>query len=169
MSHSGTPLSRGFSLLELIIVMLLLATVMAMSAPQLSGYVQGRKVLEESRRVSALVRYARAEAISQGQIMEVWFDTETGEYGLRPESPYFEANSSIKEYALTDQMDFYIANEDRDEEETDLGIIRIWSDGLIDPESMFEVTLVEDGEDRYILRQSEDRMQYELVEVTRDI
>jgi prepilin-type N-terminal cleavage/methylation domain-containing protein len=79
---------RAMTLIELIFVMGLLAVVLAIASPVLSGFVRGRKLQEEARRFLALTRYARSEAISRGVCMELRINAESGKYGLYPQVSY---------------------------------------------------------------------------------
>ena len=84
----------GMTLIELIVVMWLLATVLALSTPTLSGFFRGRSLQEEGRRLLALTRYARSEAASRCVPMELWIDGAAGQYGLRPQSGYEDGDES---------------------------------------------------------------------------
>ncbi len=84
---------RGFTLIELVVVMMLLATVLAFAAPRLTGFTKGREVEEEIRRLAALTRFARETAIGEGERMELWLDGAEGTYGLRAQDPYAEIES----------------------------------------------------------------------------
>ncbi len=75
--------AKGFTLLELILVMLVLASVMAFAAPSLSRFFRGNTLDSECKRILALTQLARSEAISQGVPMEVWFDDTEQRYGMR--------------------------------------------------------------------------------------
>jgi len=74
---------RNFTLLELIIVLAMLATIMGMVAPQLSNFLKGRTITEQANSVLALIKYARREAISQARPVEVWYSPTNNKYGLR--------------------------------------------------------------------------------------
>lgn len=73
----------GVTLIELIIVMALLTTVAALTAPRLTAFLGGRSLQAECTRFIALTRHARSEAISQGVRTEVWLDVQEGAYGMR--------------------------------------------------------------------------------------
>ena len=78
----------AFTLIELILVMGLLAVVMALAAPSLSKFFQGRKLESEARRFVALTRYAQNRAVSDGVPMILWVDRTEGTYGLREQDRY---------------------------------------------------------------------------------
>ncbi len=74
----------GFTLLELILVMAVLAAALGVAAPSLSNFFAGRTLGEETRRLMALTRHGAAQAVSEGIPMTLWLAEEEGEYGLRP-------------------------------------------------------------------------------------
>jgi prepilin-type N-terminal cleavage/methylation domain-containing protein len=79
---------QGFTLMELILVMALLSGVIALSAPRLASFFQGRQLGSEAKRFLALTRHGQSVAISAGIPMVLWVDLERREYGLAPEAGY---------------------------------------------------------------------------------
>ena len=71
-----------FSLIELVVVMLLLATLMAIVAPRLTGFFRGRRLDADARRLWALTRYAREEAITRAVPVRVWVTPGEHRYGV---------------------------------------------------------------------------------------
>jgi Tfp pilus assembly protein FimT len=82
------PRSKPFTLLELIVVMVLLTSAMAMLAPSLGGFFRGRRLDDEARRLWALTRYAQELAISSAVPVAVWVDAAKGRCGLEAEPGY---------------------------------------------------------------------------------
>jgi prepilin-type N-terminal cleavage/methylation domain-containing protein len=74
---------RGFTLVELIMVMVVLAGVMAIAAPSLNKFFRNSALNDEARRIVGLIEMARHEAISSGYPMQVWFDLENQWFGMR--------------------------------------------------------------------------------------
>ncbi len=74
---------EGFTLLELIMVMVILTGVMAVVAPSLSGFFRSAALDEEGRRLVSVIEMTRREAIASGFPTQVWFDTDRGLYGMR--------------------------------------------------------------------------------------
>jgi len=131
----GVACIRAMTLIELIVVMGLLATVMAFSAPVLSRFFRGRSLTEEARRVLALTRYGRSEAISRSVPMELWINASVGSYGLRAQAGYeSEDTGKPVEFDLSEGLSFEVAAEALDEN----GNARILfqPDGAIDEESL---------------------------------
>src|SRR3954451_20071745 len=79
----GHSRKRGFTLVELILVMALLAIVMAVSAPALSNFFRGRTLDSEARCLMSLTRYGQSRAVSEGIPMLLIIDTRRGAYRLQ--------------------------------------------------------------------------------------
>jgi type II secretion system protein H len=78
----------GFTLVELIFVMALLAVMLAFAAPALSRSLRDRHLKQEATRFIALTEYARDEAVSLGVPMTVWIDARAGRFGVEAKSSY---------------------------------------------------------------------------------
>ncbi len=79
-THHGQD--RGFTLLELILVMVILSTVLAMAAPSLSGFFGSRQTHDTAAQILALTQLARSRAISEGIVYRLNFDTTERRYWL---------------------------------------------------------------------------------------
>jgi prepilin-type N-terminal cleavage/methylation domain-containing protein len=73
---------KGFTLLELIVVMLILSTVLAMAAPSLRGFFGSRQLQDTAAQILALTQFARSQAISEGIIYRLNFNTTQRIYWL---------------------------------------------------------------------------------------
>jgi len=83
-SHRAQLAPRsGFTLIELILVMAMLLTVLALAAPSLVRFFRGRNLEAEARRLLALTRYGQSRAVSEGVPMLLWLNAESNQYGLR--------------------------------------------------------------------------------------
>jgi len=91
----------GFTLVELLLVMLLLAVVLAYAAPSLSRFTNRRTLEDEAARLLALIRYAQTEAVTSGWPETVWLDPQEGCYGLEP-PPGQSADRAEAEDRFTD-------------------------------------------------------------------
>ena len=73
--HSSFSISRrGFTLLELIVVLLVLSVLFAMAAPSMSGFGAGRAAKQTASQIVSLSRWAREQAISEGRTYRLNFD-----------------------------------------------------------------------------------------------
>ena len=76
------PSKGAFTLLELIAVLVLISTVLAIAAPSLRGFVHGRKTADAAAELLSLTHLARSRAAARGCIYRLNVDTERGLYGL---------------------------------------------------------------------------------------
>jgi len=79
---------RGFTLIELILVMALLTVVISLTAPKLSRFFHGRTLDSEARRLLALTRSGQSRAVSEGLPMDLWVNADEGMFGLEAEPTY---------------------------------------------------------------------------------
>ena len=73
---------RAFTLIELILVMIILTIVAGAVAPMLRGFTAGRRVANSARAMLALSQYARTQAMSEGRIYRLNFDSNAGAFWL---------------------------------------------------------------------------------------
>jgi type II secretion system protein H len=100
----------GFTLVELILVMGLLAAVMAMAAPSLSRFFRGRNLAGEAGRFLALTEFARSEAVSQGLAAAIWIEPETRRFGVETRTPWEDAGRARRSYQLQRDVAFQSDN-----------------------------------------------------------
>ena len=72
----------GFTLLELVLVMVVTCTVLAMAAPSLRGFFSSRKVKDAAAEMVALTQLARSLAASEGRVYRLNLDPSEGTYWL---------------------------------------------------------------------------------------
>jgi type II secretion system protein H len=92
--------AAGFTLVELVLVMALLAVITAIAAPSLSGTLRQRQLADEARRFLACTEYARDEALSQGIPMVLWIASDTGRFGVQPKAGYPGDDQRSREFQL---------------------------------------------------------------------
>ena len=76
----------GFTLLELILVMVILATVMALAAPKLSNWRKGGALRSSADDFVAATKFARTQAISSGQVCVVAIDKQGGTFNVQQQN-----------------------------------------------------------------------------------
>ncbi len=72
------PRAAGFTLLELILVMLIMAILAALLVPSLSGFAAGRRTSHAATLVLSLANYARTQAMAEGTTYRLNFDAGRG-------------------------------------------------------------------------------------------
>jgi general secretion pathway protein H len=66
--------NRGFSLIELVVVLILISLSTALVIPSLSRFSRTLELKGAVKKVSAILRYFRSEAVNQGEVYQVLFD-----------------------------------------------------------------------------------------------
>ncbi len=103
---SPTRLRAGFTLVELVIVMTLLAVVAALSVPAISRSIRARHLKDEATRFVAATEYARDEAVSQGVPMTVWIDPTTQHFGVEAKTGFVGSEARHREFAANPDIHF---------------------------------------------------------------
>jgi prepilin-type N-terminal cleavage/methylation domain-containing protein len=74
--------SSGFTLIELILVLVIIAIIAAIVMPSVSAFSAGRSSQNTALQMVVLANYARAQAAAEGRIYRLNFDTTKGTYWL---------------------------------------------------------------------------------------
>lgn len=81
-----TSRRSGFTLLELILVMVIACTALALTAPSLRGWSRGAKLRAAADDLVALARRARTQAAGDGAVYRLNIDPNAGAYRLTVQS-----------------------------------------------------------------------------------
>jgi len=68
--------NKGFSLIEVMVVLILISLSMFLATPLFSGLSKTVELKGAVKKVSAILRYCRSEAVNQGKVYQVLFDTD---------------------------------------------------------------------------------------------
>lgn len=79
--------ARGFSLLELIIVLFIMGVSIALISPSLSRFSKSVEIKATAQKVSSLLRNSRSEAVNRGEICQIFFDLRSGAVSLQTIRP----------------------------------------------------------------------------------
>jgi len=167
--------SRGFTLVELILVMTLLVIGVSFVAPQLGGFFRGRTMQAEGRRLISMAHGAQSRAASGGVPVILWIDKEKNSYGIQEEPGYTDKDPKAEEYALNENLKIEIAEDDSAisqpaAESTDphmnLPHITFLPDGTIGDGSPRKINIVDNNGPKVSVAQTRDRSQYEISTTT---
>lgn len=99
-TSSASP-RRGFTLIELVLVMAILIVVLSVSGTSLTRFFRGRSLDSEAKRFLALTHHAQNRAVSEGLRMSLWIDEKENKYGLEIAPGLLdEEDSEAKEFTL---------------------------------------------------------------------
>lgn len=159
------PDTGGFTLLELIVVLVIIGIASALVVPRLVGGMGSLDVKAASGKVAASLRYARSQAVSQKVQYAAVFDLEHNRLTITPSSEGIDGKEEDaagsgeesvpkKTYDLPERVFFErvpVGDEYVKDEETDAGISRIvfYSSGSSDGGG---IALANDRGRRYIVR-----------------
>lgn len=66
--------NKGFSLIELFVVLLIISLSLSLVTPSLSRFSRAIELKATAKKISGILRYCRSEAVNKGQIFQVFFD-----------------------------------------------------------------------------------------------
>lgn len=159
--------AAGFTLVEFILVMGLLAAVMAVAAPSLSRFFRNRSLAGEAGRLLALTEFARGEAVSQGMPAVVWVLPETGRYGMEIQTPWDDTGQSRRAYELHRDVAFdaeHLATLGTEAQE----MIRFAADGYLEADSIAWIGLRSSDGQSLVMQVDSNRWAYEITTELRD-
>jgi type II secretion system protein H len=78
---------RGFSLIELLVVMILISLSLALVAPSLSRFSRTAELKGAAQRVAAILRNSRSEAVNKGKIYQIVFNPQSREVRVHSTEP----------------------------------------------------------------------------------
>lgn len=95
---------KGFTLIELILVLTILAIIVSVSAPMLASFFRGRALDSEARRLLSLTRAGQSRAVSDGAPVMLWMDKTQGTYGIEEEMPLQGRDTKAIEFMADDHV-----------------------------------------------------------------
>ena len=79
--------NKGFSLIELVIVLILISLSISLVTPALSRFSKTVELKAAVKKVSGILRYYRSEAVQKGKVHRVLFDPDSREVRVHPVEP----------------------------------------------------------------------------------
>lgn len=155
--------SYGFTLIELILVLTLLAVAAALITPALRSFIRGRTLDAEAGRLLSLTRAAQSRAVSEGMPILLWLDAEQGAYGTEEESRPGAADPLALACTVSDRVRLTVEHATpAATERRHLPAMRFLPDGHVDEGSPATVRLNDTAGTALCLVQTRNRMGYEI-------
>jgi type II secretion system protein H len=153
--------ANAFTLVELIVVMALLATVLAMVAPTLGRSMRQRSLDDEAARFQAATEYARNEAVSQGVPMIVWLDPEGISFGVEARQGFDADEARAREFELKD--DIHVESDEKKKTNNVIVVAEFAPDGSPEATNVEEVRFLWRDEPPVLVAKTSDGWSYEIV------
>jgi len=177
------PQSRGFTLIELILVMALLVVGVSFLSPYLGGFIRGRAVQSEARQMISMSRLAQSRAASGGVPVILWFDKDKtpNQYGFQEEPGYrdndkdggkdpkaetLELNENLKIEILEDDTAISQPMTESTDPHMNMPHITFMPDGTIADSSPRTINIIDENGPKVSVKQTRDRSQYEIATTT---
>jgi type II secretion system protein H len=167
----------GFTLIELVIVMVLLAIAAALVVPHMASFFRGRVLNSEARRMLALTYYGQTRAVSEGVPVVLWINSKTSSYGLVTQSAASEPDDKASTFTADPTLtletvapDAGQVSEQQDEAlgvPNNLPVIRFMPNGFFDASSVSKIILRQGAEAALELVPTANRLGYEILPLTR--
>ncbi len=115
----GGGRKRGFTLLELLVVMLIVSLLVALVPPLFSGAVPGAKLKAAVRDLAVTLRLARNQSITRDVEMQVHLNLESPAYAIGTQAPR----------SLPAGVELKVASSEQSAVATTRHVVRFFSDG----------------------------------------
>jgi len=93
--------SRGFTLIEIVIVIFIMLLMTTITVPSLKMFADGTKLRTAARSISSLMSYARTSSITERTEYVVLFDTTNRQYWLSLESFLDDSSGTLTDSSRT--------------------------------------------------------------------
>jgi type II secretion system protein H len=158
-----SAIGNGFTLIELILVMALIIVAVSIVVPRMSGFIRGRALDSETRRLAALMHAGQARAVSEGMPMVLWFDAKQNDCGLEEETPPKGGDADAEDLTINDNVQIAVVNTGSLGTTTfhNLPAIRFLPDGTVDENSPQTLKLTESSDALWLI-ELQNRTGYEI-------
>src|SRR5436190_290627 len=96
---------RGFTLLELVIVMLVVTTILALAAPQMRGFLAGTRSRDAATQLVALAGYAKARSASEARVYRLNVGTDSYSLSVEDGQAFRPVATDFgKEFSIPDTL-----------------------------------------------------------------
>jgi len=132
----------GFTLLELVLVMALLAALLAVTTPSLRGFWAGSRTKNAATELLAVIRYAHMQAVADSQVYRLNWGQERGDSDVDHWAFWLTAQDGTdfaeaqrgwgRHFSIPDGVELQVKRSD----ETAVNYIEFQGTGRVDPASL---------------------------------
>ncbi len=125
----------GFTLLEIVVVMLILIVTLGLVLPQTSSLFIRSDLKSSSRRLAGAVSYARSQAMLEGRFWELTMDLDTGDFWASPAGETEDKDQEPDSKRSLDGEVRFLDVHKMQEEQTSEGrvVLRFQPKGMVEP------------------------------------
>src|SRR3954447_4604473 len=138
------PRQSAFTLLELILVMVIICTALAIAAPSLNGWARGSKMRDAVDQFVALTQFARTQAISTATVHRLKIDGGSRAYYVvvQDGDQFVQLNTEMgREFPLPEELSLKLVDENGQSRD----YISFYPTGRTDPGTV-EITSTASGD-----------------------
>lgn len=159
---------RAFTLIELIFVLALLVIITSIAVPHMAGFIRGRALDSEARRLMAVMHAAQSRAVSEGMPMMLWIDEKGGTYGYQAETSGQNGDPKAENLTVDPTLGLAVTSTGITAPVTfhDLPAIRFLADGTIDENSPQSLKLTDSAGFSRVLLENQYHTGYEVYDST---
>jgi len=127
--------NKGFSLIELMVVLILVSLTIALVTPSLSQFSRTVELKGAAKKVSTILRYCRSEAVNKGQVYQALFDSNAREVRVQSlgwkeeKDEKREGKISKKAYSLPEGVRMKEVDNPSSQSPSDLPLIEFYPNG----------------------------------------
>ncbi len=149
-----SPRRAGFTLIELIFVLALLAIAAVFVVSSMGSFFRGRALNFEARRMLSLTHYAQSRAVAEGMPFILWINPAESTYGLSMQASFNDPEVNNRPVRYTADAALTLETPARgtaplsEQDDEKLGItdenlafIRFTPDGFFDDSSVTKITI----------------------------
>jgi len=118
--------NKGFSLIEVVVVLTIISLSVALVMPSLSRFSRSIELKAVAKKVSAILRYYRSEAVNKGQVYQVLFDSDLKEVRVQSID---SASPPVKTYPLPEGIHLKEVKVESPEYDSDIPAIEFYPSG----------------------------------------
>ncbi|HVS51000.1 MAG TPA: GspH/FimT family pseudopilin [Opitutaceae bacterium] len=164
----------GFTLIELIFVLALLAITATFVASNMAAFFRARSLNFEARRMLSLMHYGQSRAAAEGAPVVLWINPKDSTYGLSLQSNFTDAGGDTHAVSYTAdptialEVPTTVSTDVSEQDDEKLGLpegvsaVRFMPDGYFDESSVEKITLRQGTEGALELVPTANRLGYEI-------